>query len=338
MSVSQHPEPPQSETDLGRPVRLLALGGTISMQGQRAVPALDAAGLVAAVPELARFRRLEVESVLSLPGAQVSPAQALEVARRAAAASAAGEGVVITTGTDTLEELAVLCGLACEGEAPVAVTGANRPASAPGADGPANLLDAVTLAAAPDAAGLGAVVVFGGEVHAASTVRKTDSTGPAAFGSPVAGPIGRVVGGRLWLAARPIALPRIVPEALDDLRVAVLTAALGEDGMLLTAAAERCDGVVVVALGAGHLPPAMLHAVRAAAERVPVLVTCRPDRGSMLYDTYGFEGAERDLRSSGAICAPFLSAAAARMVLLCCLGAGFDRSAIAAALSRWDAR
>src|SRR4051794_30171556 len=180
---------------LSRPIRLLAAGGTISMQGERAVPSLDADQLVAAVPALAAVPELAAESVLSLPGAQIAPAQALELARRARTVAESGEGVVITTGTDTLEELAVLCALLHGAQAPIVLTGANRPASRPGADGPANLLDAVAVAGSDAAAGLGTVVVFGGEIHSAMTARKVDSTGPAAFGSPAAGPLGRVVEG-----------------------------------------------------------------------------------------------------------------------------------------------
>ena len=81
----------------------------------------------------------------------------------------------------------------------------------------------------------------------------------------------------------------------------------------------------------------VLSELRDAAERVPVVITCRPDRSSMLFSTYGFEGAERDLRASGAVCAPFLSAAAARMALLCALGARLDRAGIAAAFAPFDA-
>jgi L-asparaginase len=128
-------------------VRLLAAGGTISMQGERAVPSLDAEQLISAVPPLRAVPKLEAESVLALPGAQIAPAQALALACRAREVVSGGEGVVITTGTDTLEELAVLCALTADaGEAPIVLTGANRPASRPGADGPANLLDAVSVA------------------------------------------------------------------------------------------------------------------------------------------------------------------------------------------------
>jgi L-asparaginase len=322
--------------NLSRPVRLIAVGGTIAMSGARAVPALDAAGLIGAVPALAAVPRLEAETAMGLPGAHLSLGQALEVAKRAGDAAAGGEGVVLTTGTDTLEELAVMCACIHGGEAPIVVTGANRPASSPGADGPANLLDAVALAGASTAAGLGVVVVFGGEIHAAMTVRKTDSTGPAAFGSPGAGPLGRVVEGRVWLHARPIHPGQLAVERIEQ-RVAIVTAALGDDGALIEEAAASHDGVVLVAFGAGHLSPAALRRLRAAVVRMPVLITCRPERSSMLFDTYGFEGSERDLRETGAVCAPFLSAPAARIALLCCLGAGLDRAGIAAALAPWDA-
>jgi L-asparaginase len=324
-----------------RPVRLLAAGGTIAMSGERAVPALDAGQLVAALPQLEAVPELRAENVFALPGPQITLAHALALAQRARDAARGGDGVVITTGTDTLEELAVLCSLlyAAGGEdAPIVLTGANRPASNPGADGPANLLDAVAIAGAADSAGLGVLVAFGGEIHAAMSVRKTDSTGPAAFGSPAAGPIGRVVEGRIWLHARPLKPSAALrPTGLEH-RVAIITAALGDDGSLLEAAAAESDGLVAVAFGAGHLSPGMLRAMRAAVRRIPVLITCRPDRSQMLFATYGFDGAERDLRASGAVCVPFLSPVAARMALLCCLCAGLTSEAIATALAPWDAQ
>ena len=125
-------------------------------------------------------------------------------------------------------------------------------------------------------------------MHGAMTVRKVDSTGPAAFGSPVTGPLGRVVEGRLWLQARPV---RPVALSVTQLagRVDVITATLGDDGALLRDSAAKA------------------------------------------------EGAERDLRASGAVCAPFLSPVAARIVLLACLGAGLQGAEMAAALGPWDA-
>jgi L-asparaginase len=312
-----------------RPLVVLAAGGTIAMAaggpaGDAAVPALDAAALVAAVPSLAG-RAVRARSVAGKPGAHLTAADALGVAREAAAEAAAGAGVVVTTGTDTLEELAVLCDLVSGAAAPIVLTGAIRPSTEPGADGPANLLDAAAVAAAPAAAGLGAVVVFGGEVHAAALVRKADSTSPAAFASPGAGPLGRVAGGRVRLALRP-ARPRPALDVRDlGARVDVVATALGDDGAPLRAAvADGADGVVLVALGAGHVGPGALRALREAAARVPVVAALRPQRGAFLHGTYGFEGSERDVRASGAIPCGALSSQAARMTLMAGLGAGLD--------------
>jgi L-asparaginase len=180
------------------------------------------------------------------------------------------------------------------------------------------------------------VVVFGGEILAATSARKVESTGPSAFASPVAGPLGRVVEGRIWLHARPLRPRALNPGTIAHI-VPILSAALGEDGSLLRAAGQTADGVVIEAFGAGHLTPGMLHALRDVVVRVPVVITVAPERGSMMHATYGFEGSERDVRASGAVCAPFLSARAARIALLCCLGAGLDRGGVAAALAPWDA-
>lgn len=317
-------------------MRIVAVGGTIAMRGERAVPSLDAQALVEAVPQLAAVEQLEAETALELPGPHLSLRQALDVANRAREAADAGEGLVITTGTDTMEELAVLCAMTYGGEAPIVLTGANRPASNPGADGPANLLDAVSFARSPAATGIGTVVVFGGEIHAAMSVRKVDSTGPAAFGSPAAGPVGRIVEGRVWLHARPIRPPAMAVQRLEY-DVPIVTATLGDDGGVLAELAANRDGIVLVALGAGHLSASAIGELRTALQQVPVVVTCRPDRPSMLFDTYGFDGSERDVRESGAVCAPFLSPQAARIALLCCLGAGLTRDEMAGALAPWDA-
>jgi L-asparaginase len=215
-----------------------------------------------------------------------------------------------------------------DGEPPVAVTGAIRPASATGADGPANLRDAAGVAAAPPAAGLGCVVVFGGQIHAARWVRKVDATGPTAFGSFQTGPIGWVEEGTPVILTRPARPDPIDPVALDA-RVDVIAVGLGDDGALIRASvADGADGLIVVALGAGHLPPGALDAVEAAARRVPVVATVRPERGTVLRDTYGFRGSERDLRASGVIVAGRRSPAAARIALIAALGAGLSGDAL----------
>jgi L-asparaginase len=269
-----------------RPVVLLTTGGTIAMTpgaGGRVAPALDAGALAAAVPGLAVD---DARTVRTLPGVHLGLADALAVAHAAAAEAAAGRGVVVTTGTDTLEELAALAHVVRTGDGAVVLTGAIRPAQAPGADGPANVLDAAAVARVAPA---GTYVVFAGEVHAAREARKVDATSPRAFGSPRTGPLGHVAEGRVALAAAPPPGPglAVAAEAFARLSVPVVPTHLGDDGSLLRAAAALGpDGVVLVALGAGQVPPAVLAAL--GAVRAPVAACVRPERGTLLRATYGF--------------------------------------------------
>jgi L-asparaginase len=320
-----------------RRMTVLAAGGTIGMAGAAgagAAPELGAAALVAAVPGL-DAAGLEARTLTTRPSAQLTGPEALGIARAAAGEAATGRGVVVTHGTDTLEEVALLCDLVNDAEAPVVFTGAMRPASAAGADGPANLLDAAAVARDPAAAGLGVLVVLGGEVHAARRVRKVDSVLPAAFASPGWGPLGTVREGRPALGPLPRRPP--LPVAALDARVAVVAAGLGTDGAMVDAAvAAGMDGIVAVALGAGHVPPPFLEALARAAAAVPVVATVRPERGAILRGTYAFAGAEGDLRASGAVCAGALSPAGARVKLMACLGAGLDRAGITAAFAPDD--
>ena len=305
-----------------RPTTLLTAGGTIAMvdSGSGAGPALDAA-------ELARTVGLEVSrarSIEGIPGAHRTLDGALTLAREAVAEAEAGSGVVITTGTDTLEEQAVLLDVLNGAEAPIVLTGAIRPASSPGADGPANLVDA--LAVAREAPG-GTYVVFAGEIHAALHARKTDSTSPRAFGSPQTGPLGAVAEGRVAFNAVAPRLPPLAP-ARVDFDVPIVATWLGDHAELLRAAfALEPDALVLVALGAGHVGPPVLEALREAP--CPVVATVRPGRGQILHETYGFAGAEPDLRAV-TIAAGGLSPQAARMVTLAALGSGLRGEKLAA--------
>ena len=322
-----------------REVTVLAAGGTIAMtQGDRggAVPRLDADALVQAVPPLREVAGLRARTVNTRPSVQLSAAEALDIARAAVTEADGGRGVVVTHGTDTLEEVALLTDVLYAGEPPIVFTGAMRHATALGADGPANLFDAVIVAGAEGAEGLGVLIVFAGAVHAARAVRKADSTAPAAFDSPRLGPIGRVQEGRAWMARRLERFPPL-PVASLDATVHIVPAALGADASLVDAALEAgADGLVGVVLGAGHTPPPFLAALKRAAAGVPVVVTVRPERGSILHGTYAFDGAERDLRSGPLICAAALSPAAARIKLMACIGAGYARGAVAGAFAPDD--
>ncbi len=317
--------------DVADEVRLLVAGGTIAMSGSPAVPSTDV------IDQLQREAHQHVRSevVQLTPSVHFTRADALALCRRAVDLARDGLPVVITHGTDLMEEVAFLCDLLHDAAAPIVFTGAMRTASAPGADGLANLHAAVAVAGSPTARGLGVLTVFAGEIHAARFVRKADSTSIDAFASPQTGPLGYIEEGRLTVFWRPQRRPALAVERLDA-RVEIVTVALDTRPELIEAVAGVCDGVVVSLPGAGHAPPAVMAAILTLAERLPVAAVARPWRGALLHETYGFDGAEGDLRSGSVACAGSLGAPAARIALMACLGAGLDREHTAEVLAQYD--
>ena len=310
-----------------RNVRILAAGGTISMTedsgggGGSATPDRDADALFASIPGLAGDG-IEVSTLSNVPSAHLSLDDQLRICRAARDFARRGIGVVVTHGTDTMEETAMLCDVLHDAEAPIVFTGAIRPASAPGADGPANTLDAVSVAASEAAAGMGVLVCFGGEIHHARCVRKTDTTSLTAFSSPQTGPLGRVSEAHPTIWSRMPRNPPLDPPHLER-RVVIVPTASGDDGTLARAALDTGpDGAVIGTLGAGHLNPDLLELWQDAAETIPVVAYCRSERGVILNATYGYRGSEQDLRAGRIIPAGFLSPQAARMKLLACLASG----------------
>ncbi|MFJ9455464.1 asparaginase [Kitasatospora sp. NPDC101447] len=321
-------------------VAILSLGGTIAMTADPAtggvVPALSAHDLLAAVPALQSLDvELRVHDFRRLPSASLGFDDLSALAGALADAFRSGcDGAVVTQGTDTIEETAYLLDLLHPGEQPIVVTGAMRNPTLPGADGPANIHAAVVAAAAPELRGAGAVVVLGDEIHAARTVRKSHTTSPAAFTSPATGPLGRLYEGRVHLhgplAARTtFAGPTIRPAA----RVGLYTATLGDDGTLLAAMAEACDGLVVAAFGVGHVPEGFVAVLERAAARIPVVLASRIGNGPVLEGTYGFPGSEKDLLARGLIRGGHLDAYKARLLLHVLLGQGRNRDETAAAFA-----
>lgn len=321
-----------------RRVVLIGLGGTIAMtapaEGGGAVPALAPAQLVEAVPGLARTGiAVEAVGLHRRPGSSVS-FEDLDALRDAIDRhlAAGASGIVVTQGTDTIEETSYLLDLAYGGAAPVVVTGAMRNPSLAGADGPANLLAAIQTAASPAARDQGVLVVFADEIHAARRVRKTHTSSPATFRSATGGPLGYVVEGHPRLLNRlPHRAVVPVPASAPLPRVGLVTVALGDDGSGLADLAARCDGIVVAAFGAGHVAESMVAPLAAVAARMPVVLASRTGEGSVLSGTYGFPGSESDLLARGLLRAGFLDPFKARVLLHILLRATTDRAVIAAA-------
>ncbi|MFI6263903.1 asparaginase [Micromonospora sp. NPDC051006] len=326
-------------------IALITLGGTIAMGGvDRARPGvvtrLTGADLTAAVPGLDELGvPLEVRDVRAVPSANLTYRQLLDVVDDASRAVAGGAiGVVVTQGTDTLEESAFLTDVVWPHAAPLVFTGAMRNPTLAGADGPANLLAAARVAAAPAARDLGVLVVVNDEVHAARWVRKTHSTSTATFASPNAGPIGQVIEGEVRVLTRPPrrdALPPVDPDRLDATRVALYPVTLDDDGRLLAGVADTHHGLVVAGFGVGHVPAALAPVLGDLAGRMPVLLTSRSGAGSVLRQTYGAVGSETDLQRRGLLNGGLLDPYKARVLLRLLLAAGLEDAALVGALARF---
>ncbi|WP_308433405.1 asparaginase [Streptomyces alanosinicus] len=318
---------------------LLALGGTISVPGGARGARLSGAEITAAVPGLAELGvPLDVRDVHAVPSGSLTFAQVLDVVAVAARAVADGtDGVVVTQGTDTLEETAFLADLVWPHEKPLVLTGAMRQPATAGADGPANVLAAVRVALAREARGAGALVVFNDEVHAARWVRKTHSTSTATFASPNTGPLGHVVEGRVRMLLAP---PRHEPlsavcdrERLAAARVALHVVTLDDDGAQLQGLERTHRGLVVAGFGVGHVPDVLAPRLGALTEHMPVVLTSRTGSGSVLRHTYGAPGSETDLRRRGLIDGAFLDPYKARVLLRLLVAAGAGRKEIAEAFA-----
>jgi len=318
-------------------VRILTTGGTIASlpdpESGAKRPAVSGEELIAGVPGLDRVSDVQVEELASLSSWNLTPADMLTVARRAeeALAEPGVDGVVVTHGTDTMEETAFLTDVTLRSGGPVAFVGAMRSPDELSADGPRNLLNAVRIASAPEARGVGAVVVMNDEIHAARWVRKLDSALVSAFRSPRRAPIGRVAPESVelpWLPPRGFTIAP--PEELSqDVALVAAYPGMGQGLIEGVLDATGAAGLVVEGTGSGNVPESALGGIRSAIERaLPVVVATRVPGGST-GGGYGSPGGGAQLRELGAVGAGPLSAGKARLLLMLLLARGQSGEAAA---------
>lgn len=303
-----------------------ALGGTVSMQsrgvGQGVMPSLNGAAMLQQLPELTALAEVQVHTLCLMPSASLSFTQLLEALKWAKTCIGEGaQGVVLTQGTDTLEETAYFLDLLWDLDAPLVLTGAMRAASQYGADGPANLLSAAQVALTADSHHRGVLVVMNDQVHAAARVRKSAALAMDAFTSPPFGPLGVMVEGQVHYCAAPSSRASLPYPLHVHHQVALLEATLDADtGLLDHVIAAGYRGLVVAGFGAGHVSQTWAHSIANIAARIPVVVASRTGSGHTASHTYGFIGGEMDLQKKGVTMAGGLCPRKARILLWLLIG------------------
>lgn len=340
-SRSCAPSTASNATTIKKRILIVSLGGTITMTrtaGSGLIPALAQDVLLRQDPALASLAEIETWPLAALPSASLRIAEIVELARGLRRRFAEGcDGAVVLQGTDTLEETAFLLDCLLSGPQPVVVTGAMRGSDAAGADGPANLADAVRTAAAEQSRGMGALVVFDGEIHAARFVRKIHTLSLSAFRSVGRAALGRVVEDEVHFSG--VVSPRVPIECVDPARerpVALFRFAMGADDRILKSLPDLgYGGLIIEGAGGGHVSAALMPAVRALAASMPVVLASRCPEGPVLRSTYAYPGSEVDLLSAGVLHAGDLCGLKARLLLSLLLMADGDPADVA---SRFRAR
>ncbi|MGO1713753.1 MAG: asparaginase [Ancrocorticia populi] len=314
-------------------IAYLATGGTIASipaaEGSGAVPTLTGADLLASVPGIGDVGAVEVHQMMQRPSASFTLADVRTVLRTAQEVVDAGaSGVVVSQGTDTIEEVAYLLDLLWDRPEPIVVTGAMRHPGLPRADGPANLSASFQVVSSLSARDLGVLVVLNDEIHAARFVHKSNIAAPDTFGSPGFGPLGYLVEGtprfRLLLRRHPaLSLGKDIPP------VALWRMVLGDDGRALSKLQTLgYEGAVIEGAGGGHVSADTVPFLRDLVTEMPVVLASRTGSGEMLRSTYQYAGSEMELLDAGLISAGSLDGLKARLLLTVLISAWASREEI----------
>jgi L-asparaginase len=318
-------------------IAIVFTGGTISMQRDTrggVVPALSPDEILQLMPDVHDIADLEITEFGRYPGPHITPELMLDLSHivQSLAAQPAVHGIVITHGTDTLEETAYFLDCTLNTPKPVVIVGSMRNSSESDWDGPRNLRDAILVACNPKAYGMGVVVCLADTVQAASEVSKMDTSNIKTFESSNFGPLGRIINGSVLLYRHPVRrdtfavkhLPRFVPI------IKCYTAGEAELLRLALDAEIPPEGIVLEAMGVGNVPPPVFHQIlRALEKNIPVVLTSRCPIGRVEY-FYAYEGAGKQLHEAGVIFADYLTGPKARIKLIIALGAASSRDEIRA--------
>jgi L-asparaginase len=317
-------------------IAVVFTGGTISMKVDprinAAIPALTNDEILSMITNIERYAEIEVVNFSRLPSPHITPEIMFSLAQTVKEQLERPEitGVVVTHGTDTLEETAYFLDLVLPPEKPIVIVGAMRSGSELGYDGPSNLAAAICTAISPNSKNNGVLVVMNNEVNAAREVTKTNTLALNTFRSPEFGPLG-IVDNDEVIYYRNLEPHDHYPLARLEDRIALFKATTGDNADFIDHAVERgYRGIIIEALGRGNVPPDMAKGIyRALDQNVPVVIVSRCPTGRVL-DTYGYEGAGKMLHDRGAIFGYNLPGQKARIKLMVALSITDDPDRIRA--------
>lgn len=285
-------------------IHIISMGGTISMtKGERGVvPTLTAADLLESVPGIDKLAQIECTTLKTVASPNLTFDDLFDLRHAIKDALAMGaEGIVVTMGTDTMEEAAFAVEIILGTSKAVVFTGAMRNPTLPSNDGPGNLYSAVQAAASGYLNGLGVMVLMNDELHAASHVKKVHSSSLSAFQSPETGPVARIHEGKIIPMASFPATPLIDVKRDEKVPVVPVIECVmdGNEILLDGLSTDKIDGLIIAGFGGGRVSATMADKLEALAMEVPVVVTTRAGQGPVSQRTYGYPGGEIDLKKRG---------------------------------------
>lgn len=301
-------------------ILVLHTGGTIAMTedpstGQVHPDTLNP--LLAAEIDIPNDVHLSVEDIFNLPSPQITPQHMLQLKDRILKGKAEGiHSVVITHGTDTLEETAFFLETTIGDQLPIVLTGAMRSSNELGSDGLYNFESAIRVAASKEVQNKGVVVVMNDEIHAARYVTKTHTTNVATFRTPTLGPIGLITKHRILFLQEVLQSIRANPETIEGF-VPIVKAYAGMNGDIFRLFKEtKIDGLVIEALGAGNLPPDTLEPLQEILDnKIPVALVSRCFNG-VAEPVYDYHGGGIELQKMGILFCNSINSQKARLKLL----------------------
>lgn len=301
-------------------------GGTFSMKidekTNAAVPFFHGDELIKMIPRAADLAKISIYEFGNYPGPHITPELMLELSKKINefVEYPNVDGIIVTHGTDTLEETAYFLDLTVKTKKPILVIGAMKTSSEPDWDGPRNLLDAMHIINNPNSSGMGVLVCLNGEINAASEVTKTHTEDIETFHSLDFGSLGFVDRGRVVFNRLPRKIETFITEKINT-NVDLIKVYAGMDEKFFKFSADSgVDGVVVEAMGVGNVPPPAYEGIKYIVDKnIPVVLVSRCPAGETL-DIYGYPGAGKWLKQLGVIFSDYLNGQKARIKMMICLG------------------